>query len=814
MFRALYLIFFVIALNAYAIDDERLRLAIQSELDSLQHVYKVSYQNSEIASHLKAVYHNALLAMDDEKQFLTLSLSPQDLVYFDELGLIPEPALEFQLQRTEQLNATLARLDAEAASSPLSYSVSGGSVVGGSVVGDLFVGDLVVDDSVAPNLQQAVTISGIPGYPCYPTVEETFAVANDLAASYPTLAQMIDIGDSWEKINLGGGEGYDLWVMKITNVATDAAFPNKPKLFIHSAMHAREYTTAALTLDFASKLLNEYDSNADVEWIVDYHEVHILFHMNPDGRKIAEAGVFKRKNNNTDACINPANGYGFGIDLNRNFSFFWKKREADYNYGAEYRVSDDICNETYRGLTPASEPETQAVEVYVRDLFADRRGEADEDAASIDTAGLHLDIHSFGNLVLFPYAHTFDSAPNGNELQRLARRLAYFNNYVPQQSPNLYLLDGNSESVSYGELGVAHLTFELGSRFFETCDQYIFTIKPDNLDALMHAAKLAAAPYQLPAGPYFENFVIKGREEADVTLGADVVVSMEVADNLFNSLNGVEGAQTVTSVEYSVDQHFYEPLAQPAQLSLTGYTDDEEFDESLENVTFRLETSGGQYLPGRHTVYLRATDSEGGTGAVAARHFNIISSSYLEADIQYECTNNSCRLDASRSIDTDGDIVSYWWDFGDGNYSSEIDPSYFYRASGDYQITLTITGEDGETASASVNHNFALVGQPPEAHVSYHCSGLSCEFDARMSFDPDDDIRVRRWRFGDGTARGGEVVAHTYAVAGQYGAVFILVDAAGWRVETELDVEVREELSDQLWITMIQVEQAQYLLRN
>ena len=48
---------------------------------------------------------------------------------------------------------------------------------------------------------------GIPGYPCYRTVEETFATAQDIVAAHPNLATWIDAGDSWEKTEPGGQPG-------------------------------------------------------------------------------------------------------------------------------------------------------------------------------------------------------------------------------------------------------------------------------------------------------------------------------------------------------------------------------------------------------------------------------------------------------------------------------------------------------------------------------------------------------------------------------------------------------------------------------
>ena len=195
----------------------------------------------------------------------------------------------------------------------------------------------------------------IPNYDCYPTVEETYQQASALAAANPTLASWIDIGDSWQKQNNIGG--YDLMVMKITNSAVSV---DKPKLFIHSAMHAREYTTAALTLEFAKLLLNQYDSDADIRWIVDWHEVHILFHMNPDGRKKAEQGLLWRKNTNQNYC--GPNSNNRGADLNRNFTHFWNVTGGSGSSGNQ-------CSSTYRGPNPQSEPETQAVQTYIRGLF-------------------------------------------------------------------------------------------------------------------------------------------------------------------------------------------------------------------------------------------------------------------------------------------------------------------------------------------------------------------------------------------------------------------------------------------------------------
>ncbi|MCU0292956.1 MAG: hypothetical protein MUF10_13345, partial [Thermoanaerobaculaceae bacterium] len=65
--------------------------------------------------------------------------------------------------------------------------------------------------------------SGIPSFPCYRTVEETYASMEGLVSAHPGLASWVDIGDSWEKVTAGGNPGYDLRVLVLTNSAHPGA---------------------------------------------------------------------------------------------------------------------------------------------------------------------------------------------------------------------------------------------------------------------------------------------------------------------------------------------------------------------------------------------------------------------------------------------------------------------------------------------------------------------------------------------------------------------------------------------------------------
>ncbi|HLU53056.1 MAG TPA: PKD domain-containing protein, partial [Acidimicrobiia bacterium] len=65
------------------------------------------------------------------------------------------------------------------------------------------------------------------------------------------------------------------------------------------------------------------------------------------------------------------------------------------------------------------------------------------------------------------------------------------------------------------------------------------------------------------------------------------------------------------------------------------------------------------------------------------------------------CTGLECVFDGSGSSDPDGSIVSYEWDFGDGNADTGESVTHVYDEPGDYTVTLTVTDDDGDTDTAT-----------------------------------------------------------------------------------------------------------------
>lgn len=453
----------------------------------------------------------------------------------------------------------------------------------------------------------------ISGFPCYRTVEKTFIDLQNLAASHSNLAEWRDIGDSWRRID--GASGFDIFSLVLTNQARPGP---KPVFLIIAAIHAREYATAELATRFAEQLVNGYGSDADITWLLDYSEIHIVPQLNPDGRDIAEVSAtrFKRKNDDEDFCATDVESRG--VDLNRNSSVLWG--------GSGSGTSQ--CGDTFRGPSAASEPETQAIENYMNEVFNDQRPGSPTDlnmAAPVNAEGMFISIHSFGELVLFPWEGVPNNSGNHFDLRTLARKLAFFNDYAACQDC-LSPAAGTTVDYAYGEFGVAAYTFEIGTRFFETCSHFESTVLPDNLAALMFAAKSTRRPYQTPGAPEATNLRLSSNV---VESGAVVTLTATISDDrrrLQSDDNGepADLADTIIAAQYTIDSPAF---AGGAIQNMQAQ--DSNFNNATESVTALIDTT--TLSPGRHIIFVQGEDA-GGIGSPSAIFLEVVDNEWVYTD--------------------------------------------------------------------------------------------------------------------------------------------------------------------------------------
>jgi len=305
-------------------------------------------------------------------------------------------------------------------------------------------------------------------------------------------------------------------------------------------------------------LIENYGKDADVTWMLNYHEYHAMFYINPDGRKHAEDGESWRKNTNEDYC--PQEPRYRGCDLNRNADNSWQG-------------SSDECSQTFPGASAASEPEMQGLQAYMDSIFEDN-----------SVKGAYIDLHSYGEIIYLP-----------TQMGTWVRKFSYFNGYDPQD-----VRPGLAYRYAYSNAGAAAAClFELGTRFFQDCDYFENTIVPDNLPAFNYALKVCGDPVALALGPDAVELAVNGK-----------TLTAKIDDTRYG--HSVP-TQNIAEAEYYITNPPWEPGATAIPMSAA----DGSFNAKIEEVEATLPED----LPnGREEgiIFVRGKDVDGNWGAVSA----------------------------------------------------------------------------------------------------------------------------------------------------------------------------------------------------
>lgn len=251
----------------------------------------------------------------------------------------------------------------------------------------------------------------------YHTYREILAFLDSMYARYPEIVA--------PKESIGATiEGRGIYAIKISDNPLEDE--DEPEVLFDALIHAREPEGMEVLLYFIRYLCQQYQHDSIATYIVNNRELYFVPVVNPDGYVYNEltspggGGVWrKNRRRNPDGS--------FGVDLNRNFGFMW----GIDNYGSSPTPSD----ETYRGSSPFSEPETQAYRDFVtRHNFR-----------------LGINYHAYGGWYLYPWGYTQIKPPLNDIYQIYSWRLSRFANYIPMQGSMLYLTNGSTIDWLFGD---------------------------------------------------------------------------------------------------------------------------------------------------------------------------------------------------------------------------------------------------------------------------------------------------------------------------------------------------------------------------
>ncbi|XP_027698146.1 carboxypeptidase A1-like [Vombatus ursinus] len=216
-------------------------------------------------------------------------------------------------------------------------------------------------------------------YAAYHTLAEINEFIDLLVAENPNLVSKIQIGNSYE--------GRPLNVLKFSTGGS-----NRPAIWIDTGIHSREWVTQASGVWFAKKITDDYGQDEKLTAILDSLDIFLEIVTNPDGFAFTHSSNrLWRKTRSISAgssCV--------GVDPNRNW---------DAGFGLS-GASSNPCSETYHGKFANSEVEVKSIVDFVN---------------SHGNIKAFISIHSYSQLLLYPYGYTTTQAAHQPELDALAK---------------------------------------------------------------------------------------------------------------------------------------------------------------------------------------------------------------------------------------------------------------------------------------------------------------------------------------------------------------------------------------------------------
>ncbi|ELW48045.1 carboxypeptidase A5 isoform X1 [Tupaia chinensis] len=263
-------------------------------------------------------------------------------------------------------------------------------------------------------------------YSSYHTLDEIYSWIDNLVTEYSDIVSKIHIGNSFENRSI--------LVLKFSTGGSQ-----RPAIWIDTGIHSREWITHATGIWIAKKIVSEYGKDCILTDTLKAMDIFIELVTNPDGFAFTHSmNRLWRKNKSSRPGI-----FCIGVDLNRN----WKS-----GFGGN-GSNNNPCSETYRGPFPQSEPEVAAI---------------------VDFITVHgnfkalISIHSYSQMLMYPYGHSLEPVLNQKELYDLAqeavkalRKVNGIEYIFGSISTTLYVASGITVDWAY-DMGIKYaFSFEL-----------------------------------------------------------------------------------------------------------------------------------------------------------------------------------------------------------------------------------------------------------------------------------------------------------------------------------------------------------------
>lgn len=214
----------------------------------------------------------------------------------------------------------------------------------------------------------------------FQNVEAINAWISLVVALHPKYATIVSLGTTHEGRSIQG-----LKISKPTSLLDKIKSKKRQVILIHGAQHAREWISVSTVCYLAYALIAGNGEDVTLSELVHDFDWVFLPTLNVDGYAYSFQDRLWRKNRQSTSVP-----FCKGIDLDRNWDFGWEQ--------GQNRISSSPCSENYEGTKPFEANETRLLSEYIRGIQADPHKRL---------VG-YLDLHSYAQTILYPYALSCD----------------------------------------------------------------------------------------------------------------------------------------------------------------------------------------------------------------------------------------------------------------------------------------------------------------------------------------------------------------------------------------------------------------------
>lgn len=259
----------------------------------------------------------------------------------------------------------------------------------------------------------------------YYVLDEVYAELDSMHMLFPDL-----ITEKTQIYDCVSIEERPLYWLKISdNPNTDE---DEPEVLYTAIHHSQEPASVQQLIHYMYFLLENYDTNPEIQYLVDNTEMYFVPMVNPDGyvyneTEDPEGGGMWRKNRRNNGL-----GGGYGVDLNRNYdyAFAWDDIGSG-NFG---------LHPWYRGEYAFSEPESYAMDTFLQ------------------SRNILLDInwHTYSDMLIYPWNYESHLTPDSTFYILLSKDMTQENHYRYGTCYETYgyQSNGDADDWGYGETEV------------------------------------------------------------------------------------------------------------------------------------------------------------------------------------------------------------------------------------------------------------------------------------------------------------------------------------------------------------------------